>query len=71
MNFYICLQLKVLVLYESLCPDSVRFMQRQLGPSYDLIKDYIDITLVPFGKSIVGFTQLPFPLFLLDLSIKF
>uniref|UniRef100_A0A1I8PBL7 Uncharacterized protein n=1 Tax=Stomoxys calcitrans TaxID=35570 RepID=A0A1I8PBL7_STOCA len=44
-------KLKVLVLYESLCPDSVRFMQRQLGPNYNDLKDYIDISLVPFGKS--------------------
>ncbi|KAM7361948.1 GILT-like protein 1 [Cochliomyia hominivorax] len=44
-------KLKVLVLYESLCPDSIRFMGRQLGPSYEELKDYIDISLVPFGKS--------------------
>ncbi|TMW49092.1 hypothetical protein DOY81_005826 [Sarcophaga bullata] len=44
-------KLKVLVLYESLCPDSVRFMGQQLGPSYDALKDYIDLSLVPFGKS--------------------
>ncbi|KAI8129134.1 hypothetical protein FF38_04634 [Lucilia cuprina] len=44
-------KLKVLVLYESLCPDSVRFIGRQLGPNYDALKDYIDISLVPFGKS--------------------
>lgn len=44
-------KLKVLVLYESLCPDSVRFMARQLGPHYESLKDYMDISLVPFGKS--------------------
>lgn len=44
-------KLNVLVLYESLCPDSTKFMRQQLGPSYELLKDYIDITLVPFGKS--------------------
>ncbi|XP_037952446.1 GILT-like protein 1 [Teleopsis dalmanni] len=44
-------KLNVLILYESLCPDSIRFMAKQLGPSYDLLKDYIDISLIPFGKS--------------------
>lgn len=44
-------KLKVMVLYESLCPDSIRFIGSQLGPHYDGLKDYIDITLVPFGKS--------------------
>ncbi|XP_061398032.1 GILT-like protein 1 [Musca vetustissima] len=44
-------KLKVMVLYESLCPDSVRFINSQLGPNYDALKDYIDVTLVPFGKS--------------------
>jgi len=44
-------KLQVLVLYESLCPDSVRFMENQLGPSYDELQDYINVTLVPFGKA--------------------
>lgn len=41
----------MIVLYESLCPDSVRFMQQQLGPNYHDLQDYIDVTLVPFGKA--------------------
>lgn len=51
----------MLVLYESLCPDSVGFMQRQLAPNYNDFKDVIDITLVPFGKSHVSlkFNQNP------------
>ncbi|XP_075166563.1 GILT-like protein 1 [Haematobia irritans] len=44
-------KLKVLVLYESLCPDSVRFMKQQLGPNYGELKNHIDLALVPFGKS--------------------
>ncbi|XP_055852532.1 GILT-like protein 1 [Episyrphus balteatus] len=44
-------KINVLVLYESLCPDSIRFMKNQLGPNYDSLKDVIDVTLVPFGKS--------------------
>lgn len=43
--------LHILVLYESLCPDSVKFFRDQLEPSYDYIKNYVDIHLVPFGKS--------------------
>jgi len=43
--------LKVTVLYESLCPDSRRFMQNQLDQHYPLLKDYIDVQYVPFGKA--------------------
>uniref|UniRef100_A0A1B0GBZ4 Gamma-interferon inducible lysosomal thiol reductase n=1 Tax=Glossina morsitans morsitans TaxID=37546 RepID=A0A1B0GBZ4_GLOMM len=44
-------KLNILILYESLCPDSKQFMQNQLGPNYESLKDFIDIKLVPFGKS--------------------
>lgn len=44
-------QLPIQIYYESLCPDSVRFVQRQLGPNYEALKDYVDILFVPFGKS--------------------
>ncbi|XP_055904291.1 GILT-like protein 1 [Eupeodes corollae] len=44
-------KINVLVMYESLCPDSVRFMTNQLGPNYDSLKDVINVNLVPFGKS--------------------
>ncbi|XP_017007373.1 gamma-interferon-inducible lysosomal thiol reductase isoform X1 [Drosophila takahashii] len=43
-------QLHVTLLYESLCPDSRNFMH-QLGPVYEEFQDYLDILLVPFGKS--------------------
>uniref|UniRef100_A0A1B0F9A4 Uncharacterized protein n=1 Tax=Glossina morsitans morsitans TaxID=37546 RepID=A0A1B0F9A4_GLOMM len=43
--------LNVLVFYESLCPDSKRFMQNQLGPNYDELGDFIDIKLVPFANA--------------------
>uniref|UniRef100_A0A1A9WQI1 Gamma-interferon-inducible lysosomal thiol reductase n=1 Tax=Glossina brevipalpis TaxID=37001 RepID=A0A1A9WQI1_9MUSC len=42
-------KLKVLVLYESLCPDSRRFLENQLGPNYDELSAFIDVKLVPFG----------------------
>ncbi|CAD6995734.1 unnamed protein product [Ceratitis capitata] len=44
-------KLDVTILYESLCPDSIRFMSRQLAPSYGKLKQDININLVPFGKS--------------------
>uniref|UniRef100_D3TM92 Gamma-interferon inducible lysosomal thiol reductase n=1 Tax=Glossina morsitans morsitans TaxID=37546 RepID=D3TM92_GLOMM len=44
-------KLNVLVFYESLCPDSKRFLQNQLGPNYDELGDFIDIKLVPFGNA--------------------
>ncbi|KAL7740148.1 hypothetical protein ACLKA6_003865 [Drosophila palustris] len=43
-------KLHITLLYESLCPDSRNFM-RQLGPVYEELGPYIDIELVPFGKS--------------------
>jgi len=44
-------KLKVHVIYESLCPDSQRFIAYQLLPNYEGLADFIDIVLVPFGKS--------------------
>ncbi|KAH8311637.1 hypothetical protein KR044_007300 [Drosophila immigrans] len=43
-------KLQITLLYESLCPDSRNFM-RQLGPVHAELGEYIDIALVPFGKS--------------------
>ncbi|XP_030556398.1 GILT-like protein 1 [Drosophila novamexicana] len=43
-------KLHITLLYESLCPDSKNFM-RQLGPVHQELEPYIDIELVPFGKS--------------------
>lgn len=47
--------LNVTVLYESLCPDSRSWIQNQLFKNYEELKDKIDLTLVPFGKSKVNF----------------
>lgn len=42
------------IFYESLCPDSMRFLTQQLVPIYDDFKDVLDITLYPHGKSNVS-----------------
>ncbi|XP_025156551.1 uncharacterized protein LOC105186426 [Harpegnathos saltator] len=42
---------KVDVYYESLCGDSKRFIITQLAPSYEQLKDYIHVTLIPYGKA--------------------
>lgn len=40
------------VYYESLCPDSAKFITEQLYPAVKgELKDYVDITWVPYGKS--------------------
>ncbi|KAH8419036.1 hypothetical protein KR222_001411 [Zaprionus bogoriensis] len=44
-------KLHITLLYESLCPDSRRFMP-QLENVHDELGEYIDLQLVPFGKSL-------------------
>ncbi|KAF5308907.1 hypothetical protein FQR65_LT00607 [Abscondita terminalis] len=44
-------KLSVQVLYESLCPDSIKFVQEQLYPVWAELAPYVDIYFVPFGKS--------------------
>jgi len=40
------------IYYESLCPDSAKFINEQVFPAVKSeLKDYVDITWVPFGKS--------------------
>ncbi|XP_055300975.1 GILT-like protein 1 [Sitodiplosis mosellana] len=41
----------VTVFYESLCPDSIRFIKNQLEPNYNNFAPFIDIEFIPFGKS--------------------
>lgn len=53
LNFPSCLQTPVYVYYESLCPDSQAFITKQLYPSMKILKDHVDLHLVPFGKSTV------------------
>ncbi|KAJ6635183.1 GILT-like protein 1 [Pseudolycoriella hygida] len=44
-------KLPISIYYESLCPDSSRFITNQLYPAYEYLKDYIALTFVPFGKA--------------------
>ncbi|XP_053608798.1 GILT-like protein 1 isoform X2 [Plodia interpunctella] len=44
-------QLSVTVLYESKCPDSRSFVLRQLQQAMVLLRDQVQLTLVPFGKA--------------------
>jgi len=39
------------VYYESLCPDSIRFMKEQLLPTWTELKDIIDVDIVAYGKA--------------------
>ncbi|CRK95009.1 CLUMA_CG008495, isoform A [Clunio marinus] len=41
----------VYVYYESLCPDSQAFITKQLYPAMKMLKDHVDLHLIPFGKS--------------------
>ncbi|XP_028137093.1 GILT-like protein 1 [Diabrotica virgifera virgifera] len=44
--------LKVSVYYESLCPDSIKFIKDQFNPAYStVLKDKINVDFVPFGKA--------------------
>ncbi|KAK4883626.1 hypothetical protein RN001_006945 [Aquatica leii] len=43
--------LKITVYYEALCPDSVRFITKQLYPTYSKIGNFLIIDLVPYGKA--------------------
>ncbi|XP_072382601.1 GILT-like protein 1 [Diabrotica undecimpunctata] len=46
----------VSVYYESLCPDSKKFFTQQLYPSLQgNLSDFVNLTLVPYGKSTMTF----------------
>ncbi|KAI4457802.1 gamma-interferon inducible lysosomal thiol reductase gilt [Holotrichia oblita] len=46
-------KIRVTILYESLCPDSEDFINKQLVQCYDSIKDNVNIEFVPYGKATV------------------
>ncbi|XP_008190388.2 GILT-like protein 1 [Tribolium castaneum] len=55
-TIFLCLtltqgQLQVSIYYESLCPDSLRFITTQLYPTYPSFANYLRLDLVPFGKA--------------------
>ncbi|XP_063241951.1 GILT-like protein 1 isoform X2 [Bacillus rossius redtenbacheri] len=43
---------KVSVFYESLCPDSIRFIDEQLYPTWtNLTEKYLSVDFIPYGKA--------------------
>lgn len=52
---FTCKQLSMQIFYGSLCGDSINFIQNQVHPIHNDIKDYVNITFVPFGigKSVI------------------
>jgi hypothetical protein len=44
----------VTVYYETLCPDSQRFVTHQLYPAWKDLKDHLVLEFVPFGKASVS-----------------
>jgi hypothetical protein len=49
----------VTVYYETLCPDSQRFITFQLYPAWKDLRDHLILEFVPFGKSSVSTFQGP------------
>ncbi|CAG2167806.1 unnamed protein product [Oppiella nova] len=46
---------RISVYYESICPDSRRFILNQLIPTYEKLSPYVDIDLIPFGNANVSY----------------
>ncbi len=44
-------KVKLGVYLESLCPDSRRFINKQLTPTFKILSEIFDIDFVPFGNS--------------------
>ena len=42
-------QLSLDIYYESLCPDSTRFIANQLGPMYEALGSDVDVNFNPYG----------------------
>ena len=43
------------VYYESLCPDSILWVNTQLFPTYQILGQYMTVDFNPFGKASVNF----------------
>ncbi|XP_026467919.1 GILT-like protein 1 [Ctenocephalides felis] len=44
-------KLDVTIFYETLCPDSVRFISNQLYPNFEALAPFTNFKFVPFGKA--------------------
>ena len=42
-------QLSLDIYYESLCPDSTRFISKQLGPMYEVLGSDVNVNFNPYG----------------------
>lgn len=49
--------IKLTVLFEMYCPDSMDFINGQLWPTYQQLKDYISLDLLPHGKANQSFDK--------------
>ena len=49
-----CEELNIQVYYESLCPDSIRFITEQLYPVYQTLGKYMNIEFIIFGNADVS-----------------
>lgn len=47
-------KIDLVVNYEALCPDSVRFINDQLSKAVANLNDEVEVSLVPFGKASVS-----------------
>ena len=48
-------RLKFDLFYESLCPDSIRFIKDEVTETYEALGNDLDIRFVPYGFATVGY----------------